>query len=121
MLVVIIGGNLQGVEATYLAKKAGWEVLLIDKNPQAAASLMCDRFLPLTITTKRDLDKIPKQVELIIPALENNSVLRTLKEWSLQTGTPLTFDMEAYAITCSKLKSDKIFREIKETQRKMLV
>jgi len=27
MLVAIIGGNLQGVEGTYLAKKAGWEVL----------------------------------------------------------------------------------------------
>ena len=100
MRVAIIGGNLQGVEATYLAKKAGWEVLLIDKNPQAGASLMCDRFLSLTITSKRDLDKIPKQVELIIPALEDESVLGLLQEWSLgrmknrtvstrQTVTPL--------------------------------
>ncbi len=112
MLVAIIGGNLQGVEGTYLAKKAGWEVLLIDKNPQAAASLMCDRFLPLNITTERDLDKIPKQVELIIPALENNSVLRILKEWSLQTGIPLAFDMEAYAITSSKKRSNQLFEEI---------
>jgi pyrrolysine biosynthesis protein PylC len=112
MVVVIIGGNLQGVEATYLAKKAGWEVLLIDRNPQAAASLMCDRFLPLTITAKRDLDKILKQVELIVPAIEDYSVLRVLKEWSSQTGIPLAFDMEAYAITRSKLKSNQIFREI---------
>ena len=112
MLVAIIGGNLQGVEATYLAKKVGWEVLLIDKNPQAAASLMCDRFLPLTITTKRDLNKILKQVELIIPALENNSVLSILKEWSSETGIPLAFDMEAYAISSSKKKSDQIFKEI---------
>jgi len=112
MLVAIIGGNLQGVEATYLAKKAGWEVLLIDKNCQAAASLMCDRFLPLTITSKRDLDEIPRQVELIIPALENKSVLRILTDWSLRTGVPLAFDMEAYAITSSKLRSDQVFREI---------
>ncbi len=112
MSVAIIGGNLQGVEATYLAKKAGWEVLLIDKNPQAAASLMCDRFLPLTIRAKRDLDKAFKQVELIIPAIENNSVLGILKEWSLETGIPLAFDMEAYAISSSKKKSDQIFKEI---------
>ncbi|MCP4451790.1 MAG: 3-methylornithine--L-lysine ligase PylC, partial [Planctomycetes bacterium] len=52
MLSAIIGGNLQGVEATYLAKKAGWEVLLIDKNAQAPASLMCDRFVPLKIIPK---------------------------------------------------------------------
>ena len=112
MSVAIIGGNLQGVEATYLAKKAGWEVLLIDKNPQAAASLMCDRFLPLTIRATRDLDKAFKQVELIIPAIENNSVLGILKEWSLETGIPLAFDMEAYAISSSKKKSDQIFKEI---------
>jgi len=83
-LIAIAGGNLQGVEAAYLAKKAGWEVLLIDKNPQAAASLMCDRFLPFCI----------------------------LNEWALETGIPLAFDMEAYAITSSKLKSNQIFQEI---------
>ena len=112
LLVAIVGGNLQGVEATYLAKKAGWEVLLVDKNPQAAASLMCDRFLQFTITTKRDLDKIPKQVELVIPALENTGVLSILYEWSLETGIPLAFDMQAYAISSSKKKSDQLFRDI---------
>jgi len=112
MLVAIVGGNLQGVEAAYLAKKAGWEVLLIDKNPQAAASLMCDRFLPLTIRAKRDLDKAFKQVELIIPAIENNSVFGILKEWSLETGIPLAFDMEAYAISSSKKRSNQMFKDI---------
>ncbi len=112
IFVAIIGGNLQGVEATYLAKKAGWEVLLIDKNPRAAASLMCDRFLPLTIATRKDLDKIPKQVELVIPALENTRVLGLLQEWSLETAIPLAFDMQAYAITCSKRKSNKLFEEV---------
>jgi 3-methylornithine--L-lysine ligase len=112
MLVAIIGGNLQGVEATYLAQKAGWEVLLIDKNPQAPASLLCDRFLPLTITATNDLDCIPKQVELLIPALENRSALRVLHEWSLETGTPLAFDRHAYAISSSKKKSNRLFKEI---------
>jgi heterodisulfide reductase subunit A-like polyferredoxin len=37
MLVAVVGGNLQGVEATYLARKAGWEVILIDKNSNAPA------------------------------------------------------------------------------------
>jgi len=112
MLVAIIGGNLQGVEATYLAKKAGWEVLLIDRNPQAGASLMCDRFLPLTITSETDPHEILKQIELIIPALEDNSVLRILTDWSSQTGIPLAFDMEAYAISSSKNRSSQIFNEI---------
>jgi pyrrolysine biosynthesis protein PylC len=112
MSVAIIGGNLQGVEATYLAKKAGWEVLLIDKNPQAAASLMCDRFLPLTLTAKTDPPEFLKQVELIIPALENKRALGVLKEWSLETGIPMAFDMEAHAISSSKRKSNQLFKEI---------
>lgn len=112
MLVAIIGGNLQGVEAAYLAKKAGWEVLLIDKNPRAGASLMCDCFLPLTITAQSDPHEILKDVDLIIPALENNGVLGILKKWSLETAIPLAFDMEAYSVSSSKKKSDRIFREI---------
>lgn len=112
MLVAIIGGNLQGVEAAYLAKKVGWEVLLIDKNPRAGASLMCDRFLPLTITAQSDPHEILKDVDLIIPALENNGVLGILKKWSLETAIPLAFDMEAYSVSSSKKKSDRIFREI---------
>ena len=112
ILVAIFGGNLQGVEATYLAKKAGWEVLLIDKDQQVAASIMCDRFLPQKITTQIDPNEILKHVDLIIPALENNNVLSILKQWSLETAIPMAFDMEAYAISSSKMKSDKIFKEI---------
>lgn len=112
MLVAVIGGNLQGVEAAYLAKKAGWEVFLIDKNPKAGASLMCDRFLPLTITTEIDPHEILKDVDLIIPALENNSVLAILEKWSLETAIPLAFDMEAYAVSSSKKRSDQIFKDI---------
>jgi pyrrolysine biosynthesis protein PylC len=110
--VAVIGGKLQGVEAAYLAKKAGWEVLLIDKDPRAAASLMCDRFLPLTITAEIDPHEILKNVDLIIPALENNTVLGILHEWSLETEIPLAFDMEAYAVSSSKKKSEQIFNEL---------
>ena len=45
MLVAIIGGNLQGVEAAYLARKAGCEVLVIDRKPVVPASGLCDRFV----------------------------------------------------------------------------
>ncbi len=112
LFVAIIGGNLQGVEAIYLARKAGWEVLLIDKNPHAAASSMCDRFVPLTITAKTDPRKILKQVDLIIPAIENDLVLAILEKWSVETGIPMAFDREAYAISSSKKKSNKVFGDL---------
>jgi pyrrolysine biosynthesis protein PylC len=110
--VAIIGGNLQGVEAVYLAKKAGWQVLVIDKDPWAGASLMCDHFLPLTITPDVDPCEILKGVELIVPALENDGVLAILQKWSAETAIPLAFDMDAYAVSSSKKKSDRIFSEI---------
>ena len=50
MQVCIIGGKLQGVEATYLAHKAGWEVLLVDKNPSPPAKGLCDRFYQVDVT-----------------------------------------------------------------------
>jgi len=50
MLVAVVGGNLQGVEATYLARKAGWEVILIDKNSNAPASGMCNYFVKGDVT-----------------------------------------------------------------------
>ena len=38
MLIAVVGGKLQGVEAVYLAKKAGWKTLVIDKNPDVPAA-----------------------------------------------------------------------------------
>ena len=34
MKIAIIGGKLQGTEAVYLAKKAGFEIILIDRDAQ---------------------------------------------------------------------------------------
>ncbi len=42
MLVAVVGGNLQGVEAAYLAHKAEWEDLGIDKKMVVPASGLCD-------------------------------------------------------------------------------
>ena len=45
MLDAVIGGKLQGIEAVYLSKKAGWKTLLIDKAanvPAVGLSLMAD-------------------------------------------------------------------------------
>lgn len=112
MLVAIVGGNLQGVEATYLARKAGWETIVIDKNPEAPASCMCDRFEPVTLSDDTDPRRLLDQVDLILPALENVTVLGILNQWSLDTGIPIAFDREAYAISSSKKRSNAMFCRI---------
>ena len=112
MLVAVVGGNLQGVEATYLARKAGWEVILIDKNSKAPASGLCDYFVKGDVTDAgRDFD-ILQQADIIIPALENLSALKILQRKSMETGTPLAFDSHAYSITSSKLQSNQLFTRL---------
>jgi pyrrolysine biosynthesis protein PylC len=112
MLVAVVGGNLQGIEATYLAKKAGWEVILIDRKSVVPASGLCDRFIPLDVTAGEDLSKILGDVDLIIPALENQSVLSTLDQWTREKGIAFAFDPEAYLISSSKAKSNRLFGHI---------
>ena len=40
MRVTIVGGGLQGVELCWLARKAGWETLLVDERPAPPALRM---------------------------------------------------------------------------------
>jgi pyrrolysine biosynthesis protein PylC len=112
LLVGIVGGKLQGVEAAYLARKAGWEVRLVDKKPGVPASNLGDSFVQADVTVEKDLSGILGNVDFIVPALENDNALRSLTRWSRNTGVPLAFDPEAYAVSSSKLKSARIFKEI---------
>ena len=112
MLVAVIGGNLQGVEAAYLAKKAGWQVLLIDCKATVPAAGLCDRFEQVNIKTPKDLKLPLKGVDLVIPALENADALDCLNRWSLNSETPLVYDPAAYSISSSKVKSGQLFAQI---------
>ena len=112
MLVAVIGGNLQGVEASYLAKKAGWEVLVIDRKPVVPAKGLCDRFNRLDVTAEKKLSKVFKGVDLIIPALENDAALACLNQWTQNEGMPFAFDLKSYSTSSSKLKSDQLFSRI---------
>lgn len=116
MRVAIIGGRLQGLEAVYLAKKAGWQTLLIDKAPEVPAAGLCDRFLCLDALDAADQKQlqaaIDRDIDLIIPALENRKALNSLTALSALTGVPLAFDPAAYDLSSSKLKSDHFFAEL---------
>jgi 3-methylornithine--L-lysine ligase len=119
MHVAIIGGRLQGLEAVYLAKKAGYKTLLIDKDHYVPAAGLCDHFLCLDLLAPSDHHQhhqlqaaLEQDIDLIIPALENRSVLDTLTALSALTGVPLAFDPAAYDLSSSKLKSDRFFTEL---------
>jgi pyrrolysine biosynthesis protein PylC len=109
--VAVIGGNLQGVEATYLAKKAGWEVIVIDRKPAVAAAGLCDQFIQHDIYNTQGFENLLKSVDIVFPAMENESTLRFLNEFAHTAGFPFAFDYRAYQISSSKLKSDRLFEK----------
>jgi pyrrolysine biosynthesis protein PylC len=111
LLVGIVGGKLQGVEAAYLARKAGWETRVVDKAPRVPASNLGDDFVQFDVTSEKDLGGILGDVDFIIPALEDDDALRSLVRWSSNAGVPLAFDPKSYAVSSSKLKSAKLFKE----------
>ncbi len=112
MLVAVIGGKLQGVEATYLARKAGWEVRVVDQNDQVPASGLCDSFVQADVTSGQDLSRVLTDVDLVIPALEDDDALSCLTRWCREAVVPFAFDPDAYAVSASKLKSAELFSRI---------
>jgi len=112
LLVGVVGGKLQGVEAAYLARKAGWEVRIVDKKPGVPASDLCDSFAQADVKDENKLERALGEVDFIIPALEDDNALGSLTLWSHKTGVPLAFDPQAYAVSSSKLKSAEMFKKI---------
>jgi len=110
--IAIVGGKLQGTEAAYLAKKAGMESLLIDYYEKSPAIGLCDEFLCYDVTQEsKELIEALKSVDFILPANENAEVLDALVRLADKYGFKLAFDRDAYAVSSSKLLSDRMFHE----------
>jgi pyrrolysine biosynthesis protein PylC len=112
VLVAVAGGNLQGVEAAYLSRKAGWDVLVIDRKPVVPATGLCQSFAQLDMTSEKDLAHALNGIDLVIPALENDAALACLDRVTRNNGIPFVFDPAAYAISSSKIKSEQLFKQI---------
>ncbi|QOX62343.1 ATP-grasp domain-containing protein [Anoxybacterium hadale] len=107
--IAIIGGKLQGTEAAYLAKKAGFTSILIDRNENSPAIGLCDEFLCCDITQEtEELIAALKNADFVLPANENQAVLDALTGLAKKHCFPLAFDPEAYRISSSKLLSDEL-------------
>ena len=110
--IAVVGGKLQGTEAVYLAKKAGFHTLLIDKDRHVPAAGLCDDILVHRFSDAKGFPLTHVVPDLILPAIEDNEVLERVCEWGRQCNIPVAFDLDAYKVTCSKIKSDTLFREL---------
>jgi len=110
MKLAVIGGALQGVEVAYLARKVGFEVILVDRKPMVPALGLCDDFLQMDILDTASLDRRLGKVDLVLPALESQPALARLCAWATSRGVPIFHDPDAYAVSSSKIASERFFR-----------
>jgi len=106
----IVGGQLQGLEAVYLARQAGLEAALIDKDPFVPAAALADEFYNIDLLDGGKMAEcLLNEFDLILPATENSETLFWLSHTANRYNVPLALDMHAYGISSSKLKSNRLF------------
>jgi pyrrolysine biosynthesis protein PylC len=111
-VLAVAGGGLQGLEITYLARKAGFETLLLDRREDPPARGLCNGFIRLDLTQPGPVLDALKAVDLVLPATENPAALRSLERCCAEAGVLLAFDSDAFALTSSKTRSGALFREL---------
>ncbi|MCX6372056.1 MAG: ATP-grasp domain-containing protein [Actinobacteria bacterium] len=113
MRLLVVGGKLQGTEAVYLAAKAGWETILVDRREAPPAAGLADRHVVTDIVADDARAKALVTVcDAVLPACEDTSTLEWLTERVPAWGVPLLFDLDAYRVSASKLASQRLFAEL---------
>lgn len=113
MRVGILGGRLQGIEATYLCRKAGYESILIDKDAQAPATTLANEAYNLNITKEVNYAKrILKKVDAVLPANENKKALAHSEKLCKELSIPFMQDNTAFWTTSNKLWSEKFLLDL---------
>lgn len=113
MRIAVVGGALQGMEAVYLAKRAGFETVVIDRKPNAPALSLCD--VPVVLNPLDEPERameVFRTCDAIMPACEELDLLTRLDEMSKEMDVPLMFDRHAYEISCSKNRSNEVMESV---------
>lgn len=113
MRLGIVGGVLQGMEAAYLAGKAGYQTVVIDRWDMAPALSMADNAIVLDVVKDQaGAKKVLLDCDAVVPANENLDTLRTLDRMLNDLEVPLLFDMKAYELSSSKARSNMYLKEL---------
>lgn len=112
MRIAVIGGKLQGVEVTYLAREAGFETLLFDRNDHVPACGICDDFILFNFLKDGSWPTHFGEIDLIFPALENTKTLKLLDKWAQHINVPIALDIDSYTVSSSKKLSNAVFEKL---------
>ena len=106
MRLAVVGGALQGMEAVYLARKAGYHVDVFDRDPGAPALSLCDEAHVTDPVRDPEAGRMLDGYDFILPANENPELLDMLS--GTVCADRLLFDRQAYRVSSSKLESNML-------------
>jgi pyrrolysine biosynthesis protein PylC len=115
MKILVIGGKLQGLEITYLAKKAGYFVRLADKSANVPAASLADEFIlvdVMDLSQENTLKMLIKSSDVVFPAIEKRDVLERIKTLCETAKKRFIYDSAAYEISMSKRRSNALFSKL---------
>jgi 3-methylornithine--L-lysine ligase len=111
--LAVVGGKLQGTEAAYLALKAGYDVVLVDRRPGVPASGLATEMSVFDVCAEEDRTRqLFLGCDAVLPACEDDDTLRWLSERAAAWGVPLLFDLPAYSVSSSKVRSNRLFDDL---------
>lgn len=111
--IILIGGKLQGFEASYLAKKAGLRVVLIDKKECPLIKNVADDFHCFDVTKEPEkLIELSRDALAVLPVNENLETINFLRTIRDKLACPMLFDFDAYHISMDKKRSKEYFRSV---------
>ena len=99
----VVGGKLQGTEASYLAGKAGFSTILIDRKKNSLASTLVDEVAVLDVL--KDTAKVRRilsDVDAVLLAIEDLAVMDALEELCSDIGVHYLQDNSAFKVTSKK-------------------
>ncbi|NLL95319.1 MAG: 3-methylornithine--L-lysine ligase PylC [Thermoplasmatales archaeon] len=113
MRICLVGGALQGMEAAYLARRAGYETLVIDRREDAPAFSLADGCAVLDpIESPREALALMGDCDAVLPTCENLALLECLSRLLSDYGGRFLFDIDAYRISRSKAESNAVMSRL---------
>jgi 3-methylornithine--L-lysine ligase len=104
----IVGGALQGTEATYLGREAGIETVVVDRWQAAPALSLADEPHVLDVVQEPVAAlRLFDSCDAVLPANEDRETLAFLGKLFRRTSVPLIHDYKAYETSSSKISSNR--------------
>ncbi|MDR2492653.1 MAG: 3-methylornithine--L-lysine ligase PylC [Coriobacteriales bacterium] len=109
---LVVGGRLQGLELSWLARRAGYRVVVVDREEVVPAAGLADACVVADVEDADALVALVLKSDIVLPALEDATALALLQEYGASVGTDVVADLGAYAVSASKTASNELFGQL---------